>query len=397
MSSLRDDQLSVLGVVEVLSQGELAALPDFVCVLAGDDSMRAVVRGDYELVCGDRTLTGSGVAVWVEESYSGLSEVTVRAPGATEEPRLPASSGVVLAATVCWSPAGVRATRDWAKPATGDSQGATGSQRRAQGESGAELSDVGQGGDAESMSQDVRRWPEHGAAIASPEPARDSPQEQSQPERTHGEIAMGEAGLVGAGCLAGPVTGGVDLVPDSALDDTFDDMFGATAYGRSPEDAAVRPPSDPAPTPPPTVTPLPRLGDHDDQTVVRNELRGGAGGGRAGATARAQLRLSTGQELEVDHSVLIGRAPQPAKATRPELVTLVVVEDPYVSATHVEFAYRDGQLTATDQSTNGTVLMGLARPSERLTPGVPTPLADGATLALSEQLSVTVRLRRGRR
>jgi hypothetical protein len=204
-------------------------------------------------------------------------------------------------------------------------------------------------------------------------------------------------------------------------EDDFDAMFGATIQGRRPEDAAVRdgvtpqvapppalvtpPPSGvpspapaaPTPPAPPATPPSVVDGDHDGRTVTvaqMREMRQRQSPPQAPPpSVEARLVLSTGEAFAVDRPVLIGRAPRSTQASSAALPRIVVVDDPYVSSTHLEVVVSGSSVLATDRSTNGTLLTRPGGTPVRLAKGEPTLVSEGCRLSLSDDLSVLVEVR----
>lgn len=118
-----------------------------------------------------------------------------------------------------------------------------------------------------------------------------------------------------------------------------------------------------------------------------------AGAVRATLAARPAhpvLRLSTGEEVEVRGSVVVGRRP---RAVRPGATPqLVPVPSPhgYVSGTHLEFTLTDGHLVVEDLSTNGTLLHRHGQLAQRLPVRQPIVLVDGSRLELGDGVSIEV-------
>ena len=114
------------------------------------------------------------------------------------------------------------------------------------------------------------------------------------------------------------------------------------------------------------------------------------------ARSVAALTFSSGEELEVDTAVLVGRAPEPSRSTAEE-PRLVVVHSPQlmVSATHLEIrpgtGADEGSVVVTDLgSTNGTVLIQPGTPPTDLQPGIGVPLSPGAALELGDGVTIEV-------
>jgi hypothetical protein len=111
----------------------------------------------------------------------------------------------------------------------------------------------------------------------------------------------------------------------------------------------------------------------------------------------ARLVFSTGEVVDVDRMVLVGRAPEPRRYTLTEEPTLVHVTSPHqeISATHLEVRPGSGpelgSAVVTDLgSTNGTVLIQPGRHPEDLHPGISVALVHGAIIDLGDGVSIQV-------
>ncbi|XBB68306.1 FHA domain-containing protein [Nocardioides sp. WV_118_6] len=103
------------------------------------------------------------------------------------------------------------------------------------------------------------------------------------------------------------------------------------------------------------------------------------------------LRLSTGRVVPVRRRVLVGRSPRVQQVGgSANLPALVTVDDPYVSGTHLEVSSDGTRVTATDTSTNGTLLTRPGQIPVPLDHGVPTEVAMGDVLTLSKGVTATV-------
>lgn len=106
------------------------------------------------------------------------------------------------------------------------------------------------------------------------------------------------------------------------------------------------------------------------------------------------LRPSTGQPVEIDRSVLIGRSPQATQVARDQLPRLLTVPSPShdISRTHVQVSPDGWELLATDlHSTNGTQLIRPGQPEpERLLPGEPVPVFPGCVLDLGDGVTILI-------
>jgi hypothetical protein len=113
--------------------------------------------------------------------------------------------------------------------------------------------------------------------------------------------------------------------------------------------------------------------------------------------AVATLALSTGETVEVDRPVLIGRAPEPGRHPTTGQPRVVVVPSPHqeISSTHLEVrpaaGADQGSAVVTDLgSTNGTVVVQPGLPPEDLVAGVAVPLVPGAILDLGDGVTIQV-------
>ena len=177
----------------------------------------------------------------------------------------------------------------------------------------------------------------------------------------------------------------------------------------TPQPPAPSAPAGPPPSflPPAPEGPVPAL-DHDGLTRE--------GGGDPGKYARqhpgipgqppapsvtaqpvASLQFSSGESVDVDRAVLVGRAPEARRFTSTEQPRLVTVPSPQqeISSTHLEVrpgAGADhGSAVVTDMgSTNGTVLQQPGLPAEDLQPGLPVQLLPGAVIDLGDGVTIRV-------
>ena len=156
------------------------------------------------------------------------------------------------------------------------------------------------------------------------------------------------------------------------------------------------------PVPIPAAAPEP-VTDHDGPTRAGNwEPTPPGFPGRPGppgvlASPVARLVFSSGEVVDVDRVVVVGRAPEARRFTPTEQPRLVPVPSPHqeISATHLEIrpgAGADhGSAVVTDLgSTNGTVLVQPGLPAEDLQPGIAVQLIPGAILDLGDGVTIQV-------
>ena len=162
--------------------------------------------------------------------------------------------------------------------------------------------------------------------------------------------------------------------------------------------------AEPEPQPPPELKPDPET-DHDGLTRAGGWTSGPPappgipGQEPAPAVTRtvARLLVSTGESVEVDRVVVVGRAPEARRYPLDEQPRLVTVPSPQqeISSTHVEIrpgtGADHGSAVVTDLgSTNGTVLVQPGLAPEDLRPGVPVALLPGAVVDLGDGLTIAV-------
>ncbi len=111
----------------------------------------------------------------------------------------------------------------------------------------------------------------------------------------------------------------------------------------------------------------------------------------------ARLVLSTGETVDVDRAVIIGRAPEARRFPSTEQPRLVTVpsRQQEISSTHLEIrpgsGADHGSAVATDLgSTNGTALVQPGLPPEDLQAGIATQLIPGAIIDLGDGVTIQV-------
>ena len=111
----------------------------------------------------------------------------------------------------------------------------------------------------------------------------------------------------------------------------------------------------------------------------------------------AKLVISSGETVEVDRAVIVGRAPEARRFTANEQPRLVTVPSPHqeISSTHLEVrpgsGADHGSAVVTDMgSTNGTVLVQPGLSPEDLQPGIAVQLIPGAIIDLGDGVTIQV-------
>ena len=162
------------------------------------------------------------------------------------------------------------------------------------------------------------------------------------------------------------------------------------------------------PTADPLGAPPAAAAGHDGHTQAGNWSPGDFARGQPGIPGQppapsvldspvARLTFSSGEVVDVDRAVIVGRAPEARRFTSTEQPRLVSVPSPHqeISSTHLEVrpgAGADhGSAVVTDLgSTNGTVLQQPGLPPEDLQPGIAVQLIPGAIIDLGDGVTIQV-------
>jgi hypothetical protein len=101
------------------------------------------------------------------------------------------------------------------------------------------------------------------------------------------------------------------------------------------------------------------------------------------------LQFSTGENVTVDGTGLVGRAPLPQPGERFDQLVRIVDPGKSVSKTHLEFGQEHGQLWLSDRwSGNGTIVRPRDEPARRLEPGTRVRVSRGCRVEIGEQFFI---------
>lgn len=178
--------------------------------------------------------------------------------------------------------------------------------------------------------------------------------------------------------------------------DEIEQLFDETLQGGSEGTAA------PAAPPVATVAPVPALGDHDGATITSAELddlrrRQAASDDvttqvlAAVPSGHGRIRVSSGQVVELDRTVIIGRRPRSTRASGHDLPHLVAVDSPQqdISRNHLEIRPDAGTVVVIDlRTTNGSTLVRPGAEPMRLHPGEQTLVLSGDVVDLGDGVTV---------
>ncbi|MFK0402267.1 FHA domain-containing protein [Microbacterium sp. NPDC090225] len=437
---------TVVDVLTTQAGGSFTALPPFVAAVAEGSDVRIALRGGVTArvtaTDGAHELSGAEVTTWSERFVGGATRIEITVETVEGEASLPVHTGIVRAAAVS-----ADLESDDAAPLTGalgpapivvaSHDGASASALAAAPVPLALFGGAGLGADAAISAPLVGTVPvppvvtpppvvappvvapvsvssppvsvvpiipappaapedgaaEEGAAEeATPEPAEAAPASDAAPVTEEIAEQPAESGPV-------PVIEGVTLVPAEDTitpddDDIFDQLFGATVH------------TAPAPADAPPVPPLPAQGDHDGATISAAELRAlrqqpasadetptavlPVAGASDGPTT-GRLRVSSGQVVELDRTVIIGRRPRSTRASGASLPHLIAVESPQqdISRSHLEVRPEGDTVVVIDlHTTNGSTLLRPGADPVRLHPGEQTLVLTGDVIDLGDGITV---------
>ncbi|OIQ92690.1 FHA domain protein [mine drainage metagenome] len=106
--------------------------------------------------------------------------------------------------------------------------------------------------------------------------------------------------------------------------------------------------------------------------------------------ALGRLRLGSGDTVDLDRSVILGRRPQAARVSQGDIPRLVAVGGKEVSRSHLELRLEDWNVLAVELgSRNGTLLLRPGQPPVRLVENNPVPVRSGDQFDLGEGIVVT--------
>ncbi len=406
------------GVIEALTGAygaSLTAIPSFAVALAEGDGVRLAVRGDFAFevtAASSERVSGTGVTTWTERVIPGVSRVTLSTSelDASAPAELEIADGIVLAAGIVWDAAALPASSTPAD-AVPDAVAAPAEPATAAPVEPAVAASVLPAPVAEAAPADVSapasRGPWSSRATAT-EPA--SPAPGLIDSTAVLSVADGETLLpLDSALSAHEAAASEPAAPEPAADEVasttgYDHLWGATVI-RSVEDAAVRPEGDDE-----AEAAAPPVGDHDGATISLAQARAlrGDAAGEASALptdsfpsplapprppAPGRIRVSTGQVLMLDRTVVIGRRPRSTRVSGTDLPHLVAVDSPQqdISRSHVELRVEGESIVATDlRTTNGTTLLRAGADPVRLHPGESTVVVPGDVLDLGDGITVAI-------
>lgn len=391
----------------------LSAIPPFALAVAEAGGIRVAVRGAVSVIVdgvdGAQEVSGGSVATWSERFVAGAARVTIAAGMTGEDAVVPLRSGVARADLVV-------VTVGAASPSAAAAPALAAALADDQAEADVELPlpEVVPADATEPPAADAAA-PLAAVGASSPSPAADGPPSDvtaAEPPPVDAPPAPPSPPLVAPELPAPPPAPPVPTTgPIAGVGDTLGpamttvlpeapeehEMIWGETIARSPRPAlSAQTPSAPE------AQPAARGGDHDGATISVVEARAlrdveraqfeSTDGVPPRRPSRGRILLSTGEVVELERPVVIGRRPKSTRTSGAELPTLVAVDSPQqdISRSHVEIRAEGDHVLVTDlDTTNGTLLHRVGQTPVRLHPGEPTMVVTGDSLDLGDGVIVT--------
>ncbi|MFK3835912.1 FHA domain-containing protein [Microbacterium sp. NPDC087868] len=419
---------TVVDVLTTQAGGSFTALPPFVAAVAEGADVRIALRGGVAArvtaVDGAHELSGAEVTTWSERFIGGATRIEITVETVEGDAGLPVHTGIVRAAAVS-----ADLESDDAAPLTGalgpapvvvaTHEGASATALAAAPVplalfGGAALGGAALGADVAISAPLVGAVPVPPVVlppVVTPPPVPSAvtpPAAPPVPDAPVADAPVAEPPVApvteeipeqSSDSAPLPVIEDATLVPTEDTitpddDDIFDQLFGATVH------------TAPAPADAPPVPPLPAQGDHDGATISAAELRAlrqqpasadetptavlPVAGASDGPTI-GRLRVSSGQVVELDRTVIIGRRPRSTRASGASLPHLIAVESPQqdISRSHLEVRPEGDTVVVIDlHTTNGSTLLRPGADPVRLHPGEQTLVLTGDVVDLGDGITV---------
>ncbi|GAA1852591.1 FHA domain-containing protein [Microbacterium koreense] len=337
---------AILDVLTSHVGGAVSSLPSFAALIIEGDGVRVAVRGAVDAEISERPDTepqrfsGTEVTTWSERFVGAASAVRLSMHSGYEAGDLPLEGGVVRAGSVSVALAGESRVPAPVEPAS------------------------------------LARVP-HMPGAAEPAPDSLAPAEPA----AESVPASSETTVLPTDTTLAPSATEIDEVWES----TIMSSRRAAAAVEKPQDAGEA------------------LGDHDGATVSLAELRARRGGlpepayeaapaTGDGEVASGRVRLSTGQVIELDRTVIIGRRPRSSRVGGADLPLLIAVDSPQqdISRSHLEIRIDGDTVVVVDlHTTNGSTLLRPATDPVRLHPGEATLVLSGDVVDMGDGVTAT--------
>ena len=409
------------GVLEALTGAygtSLSAVPPFAVALAEGGSVRLAVRGSFALDVDGRSperVSGEGVTTWTERVVAEASRVSLDGGADAAPPELPIADGVVLAAGLVWVPAGAdesaaAAVKTEAAPAERPDPAVESPEPAPAPAPAPEREPEPAPDPAAEPEPESEPEPElePEPAVAPLPPAQPTPEPAPRGRSAHVPGAQGaasvappspatpltttSAGLIDSAAVLSLADADTLLPAESTLiprDEEAEHVLDEIAEDPALEATVVRPADTPV-----------VLGDHDGETISLAEARAMRGAAEPvpplappRPPAPGRIRVSSGQVVTLDRTVVIGRRPRSTRVSGTDLPHLVAVDSPQqdISRSHVELRVEGDSIVATDlNTTNGSTLLRPGVDPMRLHPGEATVVVPGDVIDLGDGITVAI-------
>ncbi len=356
------ERATLASIVDVLSagvEGGLASVPSFVAVVTEGSHVRIAVRGDVsawvDTASGPQNLSGVDLTTWSERLVPDASRVEVTLGEAVAEFAADRSTPVqeesmpVIERSVLAAPEPAASVQE-PEPIVPDS--------------------VTSVEDPEPV---VYEQPEPVTSVEEAEQVASAEEAEPAPEQS--EPVGGDATIIPSEVTLAPST------------EDFDQLWGATIHSA---------PAAPAPVQSSQTDVFD--GDHDGATISVAELRAqrlqastSVDTPTPGAAATGRVKVSTGQVVTLDRTVIIGRRPRSTRASGANLPHLIAVDSPQqdISRSHLEIRPEGDTVVVIDlHTTNGSTLLRAGSDPVRLHPGEPAIVLSGDVIDLGDGVEV---------
>lgn len=394
------DLAAVIDALSDHAAGSFLTMLPFAAVVLDGPNARIAVRGEATVQVtgpdGVESFTGSNVTTWSERFVANASRIAVSIDDSGDSASLPITGGIVRAsnASADIEPSDVKAAdaaHQVAVPIVADMPIEEHEPTEAD-------APVEPNAPVEPVAPIEEPVVEEAAPAVVPAemPSAEEPEEEPVAEEPATEEPATEE-IPESPAAVDDAVDGATLLPAEdtfASDaDEFDQLFGATIVSPG----ALAPP-------PPAAIPTPLEGDHDGATISVAEARRLRQGAPAAepeaptavlpvvAGAAGRIRVSTGQVVALDRTVIVGRRPRSTRASGAELPHLVAVESPQqdISRSHLEIRPEGDTVVIVDlHTTNGSTLLRPGNDPLRLHPGEQTLVLSGDVVDLGDGVLVT--------
>jgi len=442
-------------VIDVLSGGAITGLGSFAVALIGAGGTRFAVRGAVTVTTGlDEGFSGEDITTWSERYIAGEPRFEIRIGDAPDAVEYPIRSGVVLTSGIrvgepftAPEPEAVAEDvpeedadaalvvdgeqADDAPDADAEALEHAGDEPAAQleGETTSDGEQTDEQTDDVAEPEDASDFASEDASsedaqVAEPESAEEPASEPSALDAdgtgvsetiTPDQMLLARAAADAASEQAAPAEEpdlGATIRPDVAAT-----IAPPAADEDSPHVAETMagfvtpiPPAPPLPDAAPQDGATDDIGDHDGATISLAEarrLRAEAATSAPDAPTEAipvfenapvaasgaRIRLSTGQVVDLDRTVIIGRKPRSTRTSGSTMPHLIAVDSPEsdISRNHLEVRPEGDSVVVIDlHTTNGSTLLRPGADPVRLHPGEQTLVLHGDVIDVGDGVTVTV-------